>query len=75
MDVAAAVSNPNLELKLYGPTAKEILMTGAADGKVRQWHTESGQEFGSALEVHAGAVHPVLAPGVDAPAERPRAVV
>src|ERR1051325_9322248 len=29
VDVSQALSNPNLELKLYGPTGKEILMTGA----------------------------------------------
>jgi len=28
--VSEALSNPNLELKLYGPTGKEILMTGSA---------------------------------------------
>src|SRR5690348_15042363 len=31
VDPAIALSNPNLELKLYGPAAKEFLMTGAAN--------------------------------------------
>src|SRR5215467_13014794 len=29
VDIAQALSNSGLELKLYGPTGKEILMTGA----------------------------------------------
>src|SRR5262245_62599976 len=31
IDFASALSNSNLELKVYGPTAKELLMTGAAN--------------------------------------------
>jgi len=42
VDVAAAVANPNLELKLYGTTAKEMLMTGAATDENNPIHLWSG---------------------------------
>jgi hypothetical protein len=42
VDVATALSNPNLELKLYGPTAKEFLMTGAAGDENNPTHLWTG---------------------------------
>ena len=37
-----ALSNPNLELKLYGPTGKEILMTGSAQDENNPVHLWTG---------------------------------
>ena len=37
-----ALSNPNLELKLYGPTGKEILMTGSAKDENNPIHLWTG---------------------------------
>src|SRR5439155_26351910 len=37
-----ALSNPNLELKLYGPTGKEILMTGSAQDENNPTHLWTG---------------------------------
>ena len=37
-----AVSHPALELKLYGPTAKEILMSGAAGDESNPIHVWTG---------------------------------
>jgi len=37
-----ALSNPNLELKLYGPTGKEILMTGSAQDENNPIHLWTG---------------------------------
>jgi hypothetical protein len=42
VDVNQALSNPNLELKLYGPTGKEILMTGAATDENNPIHLWTG---------------------------------
>ena len=42
VDVTQAVANPNLELKLYGPTGKEILMTGAATDENNPVHLWTG---------------------------------
>jgi hypothetical protein len=42
VDVTQALSNPNLELKLYGPTGKEILMTGAATDENNPIHLWTG---------------------------------
>ena len=39
---AEALSNPNLELKLYGPTAKEFLMTGSAGDENNPTHLWTG---------------------------------
>jgi len=39
---AEALSNPNLELKLYGPTGKEILMTGSAQDENNPVHLWTG---------------------------------
>jgi len=40
--VTQALSNANLELKLYGPTGKEILMTGAATDENNPVHLWTG---------------------------------
>jgi hypothetical protein len=40
--VSEALSNPNLELKLYGPTGKEILMTGSAQDETNPIHLWTG---------------------------------
>ena len=40
--VPEALSNPNLELKLYGPTGKEILMTGSAQDENNPVHLWTG---------------------------------
>ena len=40
--VSEALSNPNLELKLYGPTGKEILMTGSAQDENNPIHLWTG---------------------------------
>jgi hypothetical protein len=37
-----AVANPALELKLYGPTAKEILMSGSAGDELNPIHVWTG---------------------------------
>jgi hypothetical protein len=42
VDVNQALSNANLELKLYGPTGKEILMTGSADDDNNPIHLWTG---------------------------------
>jgi len=42
VDIAVALSNPNLELKLYGPAAKEFLMTGAANDENNPTHLWTG---------------------------------
>ena len=42
VDIATALSNPNLELKLYGPAAKEFLMTGAAGDENNPTHLWTG---------------------------------
>jgi len=42
VDVTQALSNANLELKLYGPTGKEILMTGAATDENNPVHLWTG---------------------------------
>ena len=42
VDPAIALSNPNLELKLYGPAAKEFLMTGAANDENNPTHLWTG---------------------------------
>src|SRR4029453_2321020 len=38
----SALSNPALELKVYGPTAKELLMTGAAGDELNPIHVWTG---------------------------------
>ena len=40
--VSEALSNPSLELKLYGPTGKEILMTGSAQDENNPVHLWTG---------------------------------
>ena len=40
--VSEALSNPNLELKLYGSTGKEILMTGSAQDENNPIHLWTG---------------------------------
>ena len=42
VDIATALANPNLELKLHGPTGKEILMTGAATDENNPTHLWTG---------------------------------
>src|SRR5262245_40956260 len=42
VDVSQALANANLELKLYGPTGKEILMTGAATDENNPVHLWTG---------------------------------
>src|SRR5881397_2430136 len=42
VDVPQALSNANLELKLIGPTGKEILMTGAVTDENNQVHLWTG---------------------------------
>jgi hypothetical protein len=42
VDIASAVANPNLELKLIGPTGKEMLMTGAATDENNPTHLWTG---------------------------------
>src|SRR4029079_5233568 len=42
VDVAQSLSNANLELKLLGPTGKEILMTGAATDENNPTHLWTG---------------------------------
>src|SRR5437867_5886705 len=42
VDLASALSSPNLELKLIGPTGKEILMTGAATDENNPVHLWTG---------------------------------
>jgi len=42
VDVSQSLSNSNLELKLYGPTGKEILMTGAATDENNPTHLWTG---------------------------------
>lgn len=42
VEVATAAGNPSLELKLYGPTSKEILMTGAATDENNPTHLWTG---------------------------------
>jgi hypothetical protein len=42
VDPAIALSNANLELKLYGPAAKEFLMTGAANDENNPTHLWTG---------------------------------
>src|SRR5438093_10639243 len=42
VDVATALSNSNLELKLLGPTGKEILMTGAVTDENNPVHLWTG---------------------------------
>src|SRR5262245_1784383 len=40
--ISEALSNPSLELKLYGPTGKEILMTGSAQDETNPVHLWTG---------------------------------
>jgi hypothetical protein len=40
--VAEALANPNLELKMYGTTSKEILMTGSAQDETNPVHLWTG---------------------------------
>ena len=42
VDIPTALSNPNLELKLIGPTGKEILMTGSATDENNPIHLWTG---------------------------------
>src|SRR5438128_1031270 len=42
VDIPNALSNPNLELKLIGPTGKEILMTGSATDENNPVHLWTG---------------------------------
>jgi hypothetical protein len=42
IDFSSALSNSNLELKVYGPTAKELLMTGAANDELNPIHVWTG---------------------------------
>src|SRR6476659_9997859 len=42
IDFPSALSKPNLELKVYGPTAKELLMTGAANDDLNPIHVWTG---------------------------------
>jgi len=42
VDLKQALSNPNLELKFYGSTSKEILMTGAATDENNPTHLWTG---------------------------------
>src|SRR5262245_16909124 len=42
VDLAQALSNQNLELKLYGPTGKEMLMTGSATDENNPIHLWTG---------------------------------
>ena len=42
VDIATALANPNLELKLHGPTGKEILMTGAVTDENNPVHLWTG---------------------------------
>ncbi len=42
VDLTGSLSNPNLELKLYGPTGKEILLTGAATDENNPIHAWMG---------------------------------
>jgi hypothetical protein len=42
VDIASAVASPNLELKLIGPTGKEMLMTGAATDENNPTHLWTG---------------------------------
>lgn len=42
VDLAGSLSNPNLELKLLGPTGKEILLTGAATDENNPVHLWTG---------------------------------
>src|SRR6476619_4899438 len=38
----STLSNPNLELKVYGPSAKELLLTGAANDELNPIHVWTG---------------------------------
>jgi hypothetical protein len=38
----STLSNPSLELKVYGPTAKELLLTGAANDELNPTHVWTG---------------------------------
>jgi hypothetical protein len=42
VDITSAVANPGLELKLIGPTGKEMLMTGAATDENNPTHLWTG---------------------------------
>ena len=42
VDLVGSLSNPNLELKLLGPTGKEILLTGAATDENNPTHLWTG---------------------------------
>jgi len=42
VDAAVALANPNLELKMYGPAAKEFLMTGSAGDDNNPTHLWTG---------------------------------
>ena len=42
VDGVQVLSNPSLELKLYGPTAKEILMSGSATDELNPVHVWTG---------------------------------
>ena len=42
VDLTSALSNPNLELKLYGQTSKEFLMTGVANNDNNPIHLWTG---------------------------------
>jgi hypothetical protein len=42
VDAAVALGNPNLELKMYGPAAKEFLMTGSAGDENNPTHLWTG---------------------------------
>src|SRR5262245_39829767 len=37
-----SIANPNLELKLYGTTAKEVQLTGSADNESNPTHVWTG---------------------------------
>src|SRR6185503_15698938 len=38
----STLSNPSLELKVYGPSAKELLLTGAANDELNPTHVWTG---------------------------------
>src|SRR5438552_18913980 len=42
VDPAQALSNPNLDLKLYGPSSKDVLMTGSAQDENNPTHLWTG---------------------------------
>ena len=46
-----SVTNPNLELKLYGPTGKEVLLTGAKGESLLTSITTRSDRFVSARQI------------------------